>query len=378
VTKVTCWRNRGSAYNAEKARFLRMQENQVEQMVRSLVAQVLERQLGSLREGVVAEVLREIRPALATSTGPAATGSNAALQKAVSAIQAGGTQKEILRSLLDNTVLYSGRAALFVVKGGSASGWQGIAFSKSDAVKDFPLNTSCPLVARVLESRSAETGSVADFDQQFVRSFGSPADGKASLLPLLLKDKVSALLYADSGPDGGTADAAALVVLVRATSAWLEVISQRRHAHKEGGSEAPESSHSLPSNDPFAAHAPIHAAKPHTVADSAPPASMAAAAGWGGTATAPVPEDVELHHKAQRFARLLMDEIKLYNKEKVAEGRKHKDLYQRLKEDIEKSRATYQKRYGNTAAASADYFQQELIQSLAEGDISLLGSNFRR
>jgi len=165
---------------------------------------------------------------------------------------------------------------------------------------------------------------------------------------------------------------------VRATSAWLEVISQRRHAHKEGGSEAPESSHSLPSNDPFAAHAPIHAAKPRTVADSAPPASMAAAAGWGGTATAPVPEDVELHHKAQRFARLLMDEIKLYNKEKVAEGRKHKDLYQRLKEDIEKSRATYQKRYGNTAAASADYFQQELIQSLAEGDISLLGSNFRR
>jgi hypothetical protein len=357
---------------------LRMQENQVEQMVRTAVAQVLERQLASFRESVVAEVLREIRPTLGTNTAPAATNSIAVLQKAVSAVQAGATQKEILRALLDNTVLYSGRAALFVVKGGSASGWQGIAFSKNDSVKDFPLNISCPLVARVLESRAAETASVADFDQQFVRSFGPPADGKASLLPLLLKDKVSALLYADSGPDGGTADAAALDVLVRATSAWLEVISQRRQAHKEGGSEATESSHSVASNDPFAAHAPIHAHKPHGVTDSAPPAAMAAAAGWGGTATAPAPEDVELHHKAQRFARLLMDEIKLYNKEKVAEGRKHKDLYQRLKEDIEKSRATYQKRYGNTAAANADYFQQELIQSLAEGDISLLGSNFRR
>jgi hypothetical protein len=378
VTKVTCWRNLGSAYNAEKAQLLRMQENQVEQMVRTAVAQVLERQLASLRESVVAEVLREIRPTLGTNTAPAATNSIAVLQKAVSAVQAGATQKEILRALLDNTVLYSGRAALFVVKGGSASGWQGIAFSKNDSVKDFPLNISCPLVARVLESRAAETANVADFDQQFVRSFGPPADGKASLLPLLLKDKVSALLYADSGPDGGTADAAALDVLVRATSAWLEVISQRRQAHKEGGSEAPESSHSVPSNDPFAAHAPIHAHKPHGVTDSAAPAAMAAAAGWGGTATAPAPEDLELHHKAQRFARLLMDEIKLYNKEKVAEGRKHKDLYQRLKEDIEKSRATYQKRYGNTAAANADYFQQELIQSLAEGDISLLGSNFRR
>jgi hypothetical protein len=74
----------------------------------------------------------------------------------------------------------------------------------------------------------------------------------------------------------------------------------------------------------------------------------------------------------------LMDEIKLYNQAKVAEGRKNRDLYDRLKEDIEKSRATYQKRYGNTAAAGADYFNQELIRSLAEDDVSLLGSNFRR
>jgi hypothetical protein len=73
-----------------------------------------------------------------------------------------------------------------------------------------------------------------------------------------------------------------------------------------------------------------------------------------------------------------MDEIKLYNQVKVAEGRKHRDLYDRLKEDIEKSRVTYQKRYGNTAAAGADYFNQELIRSLAEDDVALLGNNFRR
>jgi DNA integrity scanning protein DisA with diadenylate cyclase activity len=106
---------------------------------------------------------------------------------------------------------------------------------------------------------------------------------------------------------------------------------------------------------------------------------MSAAAAWGGpAATIPTGEDGEVHRKAQRFARLLMDEIKLYNQAKVSEGRKHKDLYDRLKEDIEKSRATYQKRYGNTVAAGADYFNQELIRSLAEDDVSLLGKNFRR
>jgi len=104
-----------------------------------------------------------------------------------------------------------------------------------------------------------------------------------------------------------------------------------------------------------------------------------AAAGWvGGSVSAHPGEDADLHRKAQRFARLLMDEIKLYNQAKVAEGRKNHDLYDRLKEDIEKSRSTYQKRYGNTAAASADYFNQELIRSLAEDDVSLLGKNFRR
>jgi hypothetical protein len=91
-----------------------------------------------------------------------------------------------------------------------------------------------------------------------------------------------------------------------------------------------------------------------------------------------LPEDQGVHRKAERFARLLVDEIKLYNQAKVAEGRKNKDLYDRLKEVIEKSRGTYQKRYGNTVAASGNYFQHEIIRSLAEDDLSIMGANFRQ
>jgi len=89
------------------------------------------------------------------------------------------------------------------------------------------------------------------------------------------------------------------------------------------------------------------------------------------------PEDQDTHRKAQRFARLLVDEVKLYNQAKVSEGRKHKDLYDRLKEAIEKSRGTYQKRYGNTVAATGNYFQHEVVRSLAEDDVSIMGANFR-
>jgi hypothetical protein len=96
------------------------------------------------------------------------------------------------------------------------------------------------------------------------------------------------------------------------------------------------------------------------------------------TSPAISPEDQDVHRKAQRFARLLVDEIKLYNQAKVAEGRKNRDLYDRLKEAIEKSRGTYQKRYGKTVAASGNYFQHEIIRSLAEDDLSIMGANFRQ
>ena len=234
-----------------------------------------------------------------------------------------------------------------------------------------------------MQSRAAESGTASEIDPRFVAKFGAAADGNALFLPLLLKDKISALVYADAGTDGGALDAAALDVLVRATSAWLEVISQRKQAHKEGTAEA-EAAHSAPaSNDPFAVHTPLHTAKAQHGAEAAPAAAMSAAAAWGGSTAVsagevPAGEGGEIHRKAQRFARLLMDDIKLYNQAKVSEGRKHKDLYDRLKEDIEKSRATYFKRYGNTAAGAADYFNQELIRSLAEDDVSLLGGNFRR
>jgi len=342
-----------------------MSENRVEEIIRAAVTQALERQLASLRETVVQEVLREVGPAHARNGESSTRGSSAALQKAISAIQAGTTQKEILRALLDNTVLYSGRAALFVVKNGAATGWQGIAFGNNDAIKDFPLDIGSGLASRVMRSRASEKGTSSDVDQHFTSKFGVPSEGDVVLLPLLLKDKISALVYADSGTEGGTLDVAALDVLVRATSAWLEVISQRKQAQKDAPSV----------NDPFAPHAPSHG-KAH--AETVPEVAMSAAAAWGGPTSIPSGEDGEIHRKAQRFARLLIDEIKLYNHAKVADGRKHRDLYDRLREDIEKSRATYQKRYGNSVAGAADYFSQELIRSLAEDDVSLLGSNFRR
>jgi hypothetical protein len=115
---------------------------------------------------------------------------------------------------------------------------------------------------------------------------------------------------------------------------------------------------------------------PPMVAAPPPPPPVQAAAAAAAPAVAMSADDEEVHKKAKRFAKLLVDEIKLYNQQKVAEGRANHDIYRRLKDDIDKSRATYDKRYGQSPAASANYFSQELIRILCEGDPSLLGSGF--
>jgi hypothetical protein len=273
-----------------------------------------------------------------------------------------------------------------------------------------------------------------------------------------LKDKVAALVYADSGTgSNGLCDAGALDLLVLSTSAWLEVNSLRKQAHKEpsppridnhsaANAEAHQTAvHAVSAyTDPFASQPSAHPALSMAAAASssevsapaaisaevAPPesagvahvveeapgpiaqsqyapvespvaetdlalsdplpigqaafdsahteAAVAQTVADVAAASSLSPEDQDVHRKAQRFARLLVDEIKLYNQANVADGRKNRDLYDRLKEVIEKSRVTYQKRYGTTVASSANYFQHEIIRSLAEDDPSVMGANFRQ
>ena len=375
-------------------------KNEIEHIVERVVTQVLQGHVSQLREELVRRVLEELPQGSVDSGRETNEAGPADLLRGVAAIHAGGTQKEILRALLDGVAQHSGRTALFVLKGGAASGWQGRGFEDNDAVKEFGLDTSRGLPERVLHEKAPFSGQILDMDPRFVDHVGRPADEHIVMLPLLLKDKVAAVIYADGGLEMNRLDTAAIELLVVSTSAWLELTSMRKQtpreaAYAEGVPAASSAQGATSFNDPFAGHAPKHTATASAaaydqpaVSEPAPAAEVisaaAAAAGvdpgrTSGHAGATLSEeDADVHRKAQRFARLLVDEIKLYNQAKVAEGRKNKDLYDRLKEDIDKSRATFKKRYGNTAAASVDYLQAELVRSLAEDDISIMGANFRR
>jgi len=126
-------------------------------------------------------------------------------------------------------------------------------------------------------------------------------------------------------------------------------------------------------------------APPEVAAELAPPVEASAPATtprrrYGQDVELPVEvaseEERRLHNDARRFARLLVSEIKLYNEQKVAEGRSQGDLYQRLREYIDRSREMYDKRVRPEVAQRYDYFHNELVNTLAEGDEAKLGSAY--
>ncbi|MFZ1011662.1 MAG: hypothetical protein WAN65_32800 [Candidatus Sulfotelmatobacter sp.] len=370
------------------------QPDEIRPMIERAVAEALQQQLPQLQAQVVQRVLEALP--VQGSDAAATKETSSALVQAVSNIHAGSTQKEILRALLQAGSAHCSRIALFVVKAGVASGWQSRGFGDDESTANFTLDLNSGPAAHASQNRVATPGNVAEMDARFVEHFGSPANEQVLILPLTLKDKVAALIYADGG-DSDKLDSAALELLVIATSAWLEVTSLRKQAAAKPDREAapiverpapPSPVQTVSSfSDPFAAHSPKHVPaspepqpQPAEVVEVEAPVHAAAAAApaaatdpWAGLSA----EDADVHRKAQRFARLLVDEIKLYNQAKVAEGRRNKDLYDRLKEDIDKSRGTFQKRYGSTVAATADYFQHELLRSLAEDDVAVMGANFR-
>jgi len=119
-----------------------------------------------------------------------------------------------------------------------------------------------------------------------------------------------------------------------------------------------------------------------TVAIPDAPAAPSGGRRWGKAEAGELPVDVgndderRMHNDARRFARLLVSEIKLYNEQKVKDGRLEGDLYERLREDIDRSRQMYDKRVAPPVAARYDYFHQELVNTLAEGDPAKLGSDY--
>lgn len=137
-------------------------------------------------------------------------------------------------------------------------------------------------------------------------------------------------------------------------------------APKPAGFNAPPAAAPAPA-PPAAPAAAHHDDRPST--QYVPPAGVHRSGAFSGAQN----EDGKKHDEARRFARLLVSEIKLYNESKVDQGRKNRDLYERLKEDIDRSRQMYDERIPDDVRKASNYFYDELVRILADGNADILG-----
>jgi hypothetical protein len=107
-----------------------------------------------------------------------------------------------------------------------------------------------------------------------------------------------------------------------------------------------------------------------TIAASAPPAA----------APPPAPElsgePERLHLKAQRFARVQVAEMRLYEAAAVHSGAARKNLYESLRPRIDAARAAMREKFFDSCPGMLDYLHLELVRTLTHDQPELLGKDY--
>jgi hypothetical protein len=139
--------------------------------------------------------------------------------------------------------------------------------------------------------------------------------------------------------------------------------------------EEPEEAVAEPANEtaphaPVAQHPTAHEPDPLTESD-VEEAAIAATEAFD-VASLPV-EMQDLHRRANRVAKVAMQDIKLLRPKDVRVAREHKDICSRLRGDLDKARKEYDRRFRAIHEHPVDYFHHWLVEILADGDPEALG-----
>ena len=378
-----------------------------------------------------------IELAASESSRAKASSDMAIVKAAISEIDEQNSQAGILKILVNRAASFAPRVAFFVINGEQSIGWRARGFNGTvgdTAVHQmsFPIaaDTSVGHAARSRTSWSGSSGSHSE-NHLILNRLGDEPPSRIVAVPLVVRNRTVAVLYADSADlDADAINLEAIETLVRVAGMAVELLVARAAPAVQPPAPqpapvevqpAPEQPSYTPAAEydeitpvveesapaaevvaieeqpepeqvepePYVAEieaAPVAVEAPVEIAaELAPPVEAPAPVTtprrrYGADVELPVEvasdEERRLHNDARRYAKLLVSEIKLYNEQKVVEGRAQGDLYQRLRDYIDRSREMYDKRAKPEIAQRYDYFHHELVTTLAEGDEAKLGSAY--
>jgi len=342
------------------------------------------------------------------------------------AIDAAGNQVDALKAFLSACVSRSDRAILLVSRGDTFAVWKAEGFSSSEesALRSVSVSPATHTsLARAIEGTPitlpAESPVYAHLSVSGAR--------RGMLCPIVVREKISAVLYADQTGEGAAFDPDAIALLcffigvavdrlvtrkihpspalepvesAGGEPSWAEAVEAPAAATeletypepepaapaREAGFEVQEASEAVEMESEPEAAEPEPAPEP-------PPPPPARGIDFDTTGhpyrppTAVVPPpgpralrgplaavEEDPHDHARKIARLLVSDIRLYNEAEIEEGKRHRNIYARLRDDIDRARQTYNDRVPESVRANTNYFHEELIRSLADGSADALGS----
>ncbi len=235
---------------------------------------------------------------------------------------------ELAATLAETAARFVGGAILFHTANGVAKS------ARLDL--EIPL-TSAAALASAVESRDPVTAvtTAGEVSATLVERLGHAPDGRAHIYPVVVHDRVLALLYA-----WGDVQAAAVELLAQCAAAIWDQLQP----------------------PPIAELVKIAPAAPAAKAPSA----------WE---TLP-PGEQRIHLRAQRFARVRVAEMRLREGAAVQAGRSQRNLYAALRTPIDATRAVFRSDFFASCPSMVDYLHLELVSTLANGNAELLGEGY--
>jgi len=258
------------------------------------------------------------------------------LNQAVRRMRQSADLGELSATLVDLAGMFATGAVLLSVRNSIAHGEhaRGVPPERAEAVSqlEIPLASAAAL-GEAIETRDPVTtiATPAEVSEQLSSFAGQGDDGRLFVYPIVSGERVPALLCVWGAPPGS-----ALELLTQLAAAVWSALPPPPGLVSIAGSE---------------------------------PATPTA---WD---TLPA-EEQQLHLRAQRFARVQVAEMRLYETEAVQSGRARGDLYGALRERIDRSRESFRKSFFASCPSMVDYLHLELLRTLAHDDAEVLGKDY--
>jgi hypothetical protein len=260
---------------------------------------------------------------------------------------------DVFRLLMAASRAVAPRSAVLLVRHGEIHGWTAAGYASEicQGIRAY----RAPLEGGWLGELAADPEVTVEPRPQGVSDpdFGQPASSESVAGTVRVKGKPIAFVFAERRASEGPWSPEGLALAILVAQLRLELNLALRKGERVAAEPGPSRTQApAPPSDPLPAKA---------VAEVAPAAAPTAAA------TEP-PEIVA----ARRYARLVATDIRLYNEDAVALGRRNRDLVERLAEQLGRGREAFLRRHRDLGSQGMTLLHEAFVQVLAGGESDLI------